>query len=85
MVEDKGCGENAVEKLNRVDTLDDLRFGLSFQGDNQLAGVGAPVELGALYGAEAFNNGGNPVGAAVNHEARNVAFTAHDTLSGEDS
>jgi hypothetical protein len=80
MMENKGGGENAIKELDGVDALDDLALGFGFEGDDQLAGVLAAVNVGSLNAADALDNPLNPVGARVNHKAGDVAL-AHEIVS----
>jgi len=69
MMKDKGGGENAVEKLDGVDPLDDLALGLGFKGDDQFARVHAAMDLGSLDQANALDDRWNPIGMTVDDEA----------------
>jgi len=81
MVENEGGGENAVEKLNGVDPFDDLVLGVRLQRHDQLAGLSAAMNLGALDRTKRLKNRLDPVGAAVNDKTGDVALGVHETLS----
>jgi hypothetical protein len=67
VVEDKGGGKHAIQELDGVQPLDDLRLGGGFQRDNQLADLHAAMDRNAGHAGEMLRNGRCVRAAAVHH------------------
>ena len=77
MVVDEGGGENTLEGLNGGQMVDDLGLRGSLDGDDQLPGGSAAMDVDPDHGVEFARNAAHMLWPGVNHEAGDVVLVRH--------